>query len=590
MGTTVELPKGAIPLLFLNNQMVFISSPLKKWPLDQDMPVYFGSQPVGGKKGRYLYTRLASVFSHAPGNWQLVPDVVVPKEEAVKAKVPAKTPVKPPEKKDYYEDIEYKALSRAQLDSAPYDARSRDADGDKICQEGTIWERPCGTRIVSFTGEEMPHGIRPNMPHPRNRIVDQNGATVNYVRGSQGQPRRLLTLADLSEMGDTPSSPKPTRAEVRRQRGISTPSRLSRFMIEQRNQIAKDYTKVSGMTMEKATALLSSILDNLSPEQIESGRGWYWEAHNLVKSMAEKTGTQFDVAVGVVAALSTKMRWDMGSDSDDPTRPNLDFARSLIELWNANKSIDITAEMIEEFELEDIKPGQYEPQSDELSSKNLAKLLKPNMMEDVEKAVMVNPITAAINILRTGDPDSYLKGAKVRSFHDNIAFPDQSDAVTIDSLATQLMALREAAELLKKGGGVRAEKRKAGVSKKWQTKIKDRFGNEVGPVTIYPAFVEIVHRVTERWNEAHPEGPRLTPNDVQAILWYVQRDQLDLGMPILTAHFKVTRASSALKKSLSRLKTAQEQGKAGPSKALIAEQKRTLRSAITGVNKLKAEL
>lgn len=584
LGPVNELPEGAMPLLFLNQQVIYIDSPLKEWPIEKDILVYYGSVVPKGKKTRYLHTHLSSVFAQVPGKWELVPDAILPSDKPAKPEPPKETP----KKKDIYGDIEYKGvLSRAQALVAPYDARSRDADGDQICQEGTIWERPCGTRIVSVTGEEMVHGMRPNLWHPRNRIVDSNGATVHYKPKSQGSASKLPTLNDLALLTDTPSGTKPKRGELRRQKGISVPSRLARFMPAQRQKIANDFKKLTGMTIEKATKNALDILNNVSPEKIESGRRWYWEAHDLAQEIAKDTDMDFDLVVGLVAALSTRMTWDKTKDGK-LVRPNLEFARILASKWQENEVQVVTAEMIEERGLTDIEPGEYPIQSPEFTPTNLAKLLRPDMSKEVGNLLYEKPLTAAIKILQTGDVDSNLGGSKVRSFFDNIYFPDQSDATTVDSLATQLFGLMQAGKHLNKGGGIQGSGYKG--PEEWQTNIRDRFGKEIGPVTIYPAYVEIMNRVAEQWNEAHPQGPRLSASAVQAILWVVQRDEEDLGMPILVAHFKASRAYTVLEQTLSREKAAIENGTKRQASATIAAQKKARRDALAELNKLKRAL
>ena len=584
LGRVNELPEGATPLFFLNQQIIYIDSPLKQWPIEKDIVVYYGSIVPKGKKTRYLRTYLSSVFAQVPGKWELVPDAILPSNKPAKPE-PKK---EAPEKKDYYEDIEYKALSRRQLDNAPYDARPRDADGDKICQEGTIWERPCGTRIVSFMGEEIPHGKRPNFIHARNRIVDHNGGTVKYTRGSRGQATRLPTLNDLATLTEEPSERKPRRAvKARTQVGVSTPSRLSRFMPAQRSKIAKDFKKLTGMTIEKATKNALDILNNVSLEKIESGRRWYWEAHDLAQEIAKDTEMDFELVVGLVAALSTRMTWDKTKDGK-LVRPNLEFARLLASKWQENEVQVVTAEMIEERGLTNIEPGEYPIQSPEFTPKNLAKLLRPEMSEEVGNLLYEKPLTAAIKILRTGDVDSNLGGSKVRSFFDNIYFPDQSDAATVDSIATQLIGLMQAGKHLDKGGGIQGSGYEG--PEEWQTNIRDRFGKEIAPVTIYPAYVEIMNRVAEQWNEAHPQGPRLSASAVQAILWIVQRDEEDLGMPILIAHFKASRAYVALERTLSKEKKAIEKGTKRQKPETIKRQKKARRDALAELNKLKRAL
>lgn len=63
----------------------------------------------------------------------------------------------------------------------PYNPNAVDADNDGIVQEGTPWERPAGTFIISELGEVITSG-RIERSRPRGlRIVDANGNRVDYT-------------------------------------------------------------------------------------------------------------------------------------------------------------------------------------------------------------------------------------------------------------------------------------------------------------------------------------------------------------------------------------------------------------------------
>ena len=79
----------------------------------------------------------------------------------------------------------------------PYDPDARDADGDGIIQEGTAWERPAGTRLISEVGQEIARGLT-STARPQMRIIDSNGNPVKYT------PRY-----------DSPSAPSPLRSVAR---------------------------------------------------------------------------------------------------------------------------------------------------------------------------------------------------------------------------------------------------------------------------------------------------------------------------------------------------------------------------------------
>lgn len=82
----------------------------------------------------------------------------------------------------------------------PYDPDARDADGDGIVQEGTAWERPGGTRLVTSIGD-LVRG-RTATTRPRDlRVVGNDGKDVAYTPtyGAGDSPAGAATA--LSEQG-----------------------------------------------------------------------------------------------------------------------------------------------------------------------------------------------------------------------------------------------------------------------------------------------------------------------------------------------------------------------------------------------------
>ena len=140
--------------------------------------------------------------------------------------------------------------------------------------------------------------------------------------------------------------------------------------------------------------------------------------------------------------------------------------------------------------------------------------------QDYGTGFMSSGVANALRIIETGDIDAHLHGPKVRSFFDNIYHFNESDAVTIDSIMIQFatgLDSDDAGELLKRIGGM--------------GRIYDRFGNTVDSnYGIYAYVAEAIHLITEEWNQSHPED-YLTPSDVQAILWFYQRNLsgIDVG-------------------------------------------------------------
>ena len=88
------------------------------------------------------------------------------------------------------------------LRNRPYDPNATDADNDGIVQEGTLWERPVGTRVVTSEGTEAPSNNQGSTltDVERFRIVDRRGRPVSYSPSWRGQ---LIPLSDrLGSLGD----------------------------------------------------------------------------------------------------------------------------------------------------------------------------------------------------------------------------------------------------------------------------------------------------------------------------------------------------------------------------------------------------
>ena len=96
----------------------------------------------------------------------------------------------------------------------PYDNDARDADGDGLVQEGTIWERPAGTRFVSKLGSALTSGLR---AIPSNsKIVDADGNDVDYKPGDKAQGGRAKLRSLLARRRLRRANRRRSRAEGRR--------------------------------------------------------------------------------------------------------------------------------------------------------------------------------------------------------------------------------------------------------------------------------------------------------------------------------------------------------------------------------------
>jgi len=196
------------------------------------------------------------------------------------------------------------------------------------------------------------------------------------------------------------------------------------------------------------------------------GRKWYQQAHNQVKDWSNKYGIDHYHMNGATAALSPSTDWDsnltmahyharmLGPHNADGSENN--------ETFRMNKGHDSYQEDKEDAhnDTEDGEPGvdldglegkRFRDMSDKEAYHAIKhQALRNDAVKRSSGGDMVeNPHWGpswqsskngqrAIKIMRGGDPDQYLKGHKVRSFHNNIYHPGHTDDVTVDSHASSL--------------------------------------------------------------------------------------------------------------------------------------------------------
>ena len=75
------------------------------------------------------------------------------------------------------------------LRQQPYDVNAVDADNDGIVQEGTLFERPAGTRFVNQAGEAVRQSFDGSTLSEVQgmRLVDRRGRPVQYQPSWYGQ-------------------------------------------------------------------------------------------------------------------------------------------------------------------------------------------------------------------------------------------------------------------------------------------------------------------------------------------------------------------------------------------------------------------
>jgi hypothetical protein len=81
----------------------------------------------------------------------------------------------------------------------PYDPDAIDADNDGIVQEGTIWERPAGARIIDKAGKEIAKGFYRRNPSSDWKIIDEDGNELDYKpKGVPGKRPKKGSIGEIS--------------------------------------------------------------------------------------------------------------------------------------------------------------------------------------------------------------------------------------------------------------------------------------------------------------------------------------------------------------------------------------------------------
>lgn len=458
------------------------------------------------------------------------------------------------------------------LASEPFDPHAIDGDGDKIVQEGTIWERPAGTHWVTAAGERIEEalpkmtsrkrGINRVQPgeavaahhyHPSMRLVDKHGNHVDYTPTWAGQRIGFRTRHLGPTLGAGIGENQPHAVDVQAaeaRRIVSTPHRLARFTADVRKKMLDAFNRGLGpdrpgsrYSVEQATERLSWLLEHAkNSDAWRNGRHWYEQQHHAIRALAKRHDANFHVAVAVVAATSPRNPWDLPNKRDTP---NLDIASYLLGNWSTMKhdkfeltdefistverSLASSPQQLEEFQaslkrnpsrirtIGSITASGNEPTKLDYTLAGIVMAARAYEAQDHNTTYLSKSVANALAIIDGGPEhiDENLSGPKVRSFFDNIAFFNESDAVTMDSIMGQLITglnAEQVGELFKPDTGAQ---------------VTDRFGKKVAGYSFYAVASEVVHQVTERWNAKHPND-MLSITDVQAILWYIQREHPEM--------------------------------------------------------------
>jgi hypothetical protein len=204
------------------------------------------------------------------------------------------------------------------------------------------------------------------------------------------------------------------------------------------------------LSKEAMKALIRQRYGMMNDKYKKEASKWYYEAHNITEETAKKLGLSETAMAIAYAAQSPHALW--GDETTPPGRvkmTNQVTSEKIARLADGGKDriIDITPEMayalnspaksaayrinVEDYNGRDFTfehGGNYmgKHKVSELPADIVINVLRPEI-----HAMSTTGVTALIGV-RTGNPE-VLGGSKVRSFYNNIRFPDNTDDVTIDT-------------------------------------------------------------------------------------------------------------------------------------------------------------
>lgn len=208
---------------------------------------------------------------------------------------------------------------------------------------------------------------------------------------------------------------------------------------------------------------------------------WYNQAHEEIANRAAKLGVAPEIYTAVVAATAPKMEWE-------------DRGNKIGNLTAADRVI---------------KAALDHP---EMSGDEIASIAKgqPDYV-----GIMHGPIRNGVKALRSGDPVKGLNGPKVRSFYNNIVFPDDPSSVTVDAhmahaiVGTHLKDAADAVDNVRNGYG---KPKKAGYG--WSADVLREAARRAGvPAQQFQAATWTYWRTVggSRLGGSHPNAPSSPP-------------------------------------------------------------------------------
>jgi hypothetical protein len=279
--------------------------------------------------------------------------------------------------------------------------------------------------------------------------------------------------------------------------------------------------------------------ENEGTDYLGQGRKWYGQAHDQVKDWSNKYGIDHYHMNGATAALSPSTDWDSnltmahyharmlgphnadGSENNETFRMNKGHDSYQEDKENAHNDTEDGGPGVD---LDSLEGKRFRDMTDKEAYHAIKhQALRTDQVKRSSGGDMVeNPHWGpswqssvngqrAIKIMRGADPDQYLKGHKVRSFHNNLYHPGHTDDVTVDSHASSL-----------------AVGAKMGASSQTLKKIlefgdtdRERSRNSRGG---YSYLADSYRKAHANLVASGHMSPDSTPADLQAITWKRWRD------------------------------------------------------------------
>lgn len=219
---------------------------------------------------------------------------------------------------------------------------------------------------------------------------------------------------------------------------------------------------------------------------------WYNRAADASNALAVKYGLTPDQTSGVIAAMSPRSAWDAVSKDGMVTKPNLRDALTIMKMYSTNPDVTITPAVVDALAKYDSKTGFSALVNTTQPFQDFTPQQQSFLISGSVRGYPANS-EKAFKILGGETPDDTLGGPKVRSFYNNIRYPDQSGSVTVDTWMAKLLsgANTSVDTSLKVLNGIR--------------------GGNFKKIGAYPYYSDIISEIATSYN--------MRPHEAQAVMW-----------------------------------------------------------------------